>query len=96
MNLPNALTISRIFLVPLLLTVLLTKNVPHKDAIAVAIVFLTTTSANPTPQTTAVDSRGDRVGWVVVGRNPCTGKHTPFCRAARNYDLAHRSHGAVP
>lgn len=65
-------------------------------AIAVAIVFLTTTSANPTPQTTAVDSRGDRVGWVVVGRNPCTGKHTPFCRAARNYDLAHRSHGAVP
>src|SRR5437773_1872124 len=40
MNLPNALTISRIFLVPLLLTVLLTKNVPHKDAIAVAIVLI--------------------------------------------------------
>lgn len=40
MNLPNALTLSRIFLVPLLLTVLLTKNVPHKEYLAVAIVLL--------------------------------------------------------
>jgi len=40
MNVPNALTLSRIFLVPLLLTVLLTKNVPHKEIIAVAIVLI--------------------------------------------------------
>jgi CDP-diacylglycerol---glycerol-3-phosphate 3-phosphatidyltransferase len=40
MNVPNALTLSRIFLVPLLLTVLLTKNVPHKEIIAVAMVLI--------------------------------------------------------
>ena len=40
MNVPNALTLSRIFLVPLLLTVLLTKNVPYKTTIAVSIVLL--------------------------------------------------------
>jgi CDP-diacylglycerol--glycerol-3-phosphate 3-phosphatidyltransferase len=40
MNVPNALTLSRIFLVPLLLTVLLTKNVPYKITIAVSIVLI--------------------------------------------------------
>jgi CDP-diacylglycerol--glycerol-3-phosphate 3-phosphatidyltransferase len=40
MNVPNALTLSRIFLTPLLLTVLLTQNFPHKEIIAVAIVLL--------------------------------------------------------
>ena len=40
MNVPNALTLSRIFLVPLLLTVLLTKNVPYKTAIAISIVLI--------------------------------------------------------
>ena len=40
MNLPNALTLSRIFLVPLLLTVLLTKNAPQKEFLAVAIVLV--------------------------------------------------------
>src|SRR5437868_12745979 len=40
MNLPNALTISRIFLVPLLLTVLLTQNFPYKTAIAITIVLI--------------------------------------------------------
>ena len=40
MNLPNVLTLSRIFLVPLLLTVLLTQNFPHKDAIAIVIVLI--------------------------------------------------------
>jgi CDP-diacylglycerol--glycerol-3-phosphate 3-phosphatidyltransferase len=40
MNLPNALTLSRIFLVPLLLAVLLTKSFPHKDAIAITIVLI--------------------------------------------------------
>jgi len=39
MNLPNALTLSRIFLVPVLLAVLLTKNVfPYKELIAAIIV----------------------------------------------------------
>jgi CDP-diacylglycerol--glycerol-3-phosphate 3-phosphatidyltransferase len=39
MNLPNALTLSRIFLVPVLLAVLLTKNVfPFKELIAAVIV----------------------------------------------------------
>ena len=40
MNLPNALTLSRIFLVPVLLAVLLTKNVPHKELIAALIVTI--------------------------------------------------------
>lgn len=40
MNVPNALSISRIFLTPILLTVLLTKNVPQRDIIAVAIVLI--------------------------------------------------------
>ncbi len=40
MNVPNALTLSRIFLTPLLLTVLLTQSFPHKEIIAVAIVLL--------------------------------------------------------
>src|ERR1017187_2890661 len=40
MNLPDALTISRIFLTPLLLTVLLTQNFPHKEIIAVTIVLI--------------------------------------------------------
>jgi CDP-diacylglycerol--glycerol-3-phosphate 3-phosphatidyltransferase len=40
MNVPNALTISRIFLTPLLLTVLLTQNFPHKEIIAVTIVLI--------------------------------------------------------
>ncbi len=40
MNLPNALTVTRIFLVPLLLTVLLTQKFPYKTAIAISIVLL--------------------------------------------------------
>jgi len=40
MNLPNALSLSRIFLVPLLLTVLLTQSFPHKEIIAVIIVLV--------------------------------------------------------
>jgi CDP-diacylglycerol--glycerol-3-phosphate 3-phosphatidyltransferase len=40
MNLPNALTLSRIFLVPVLLAVLLTKNVPYKELIAAIIVVI--------------------------------------------------------
>lgn len=40
MNLPNALTLSRIFLVPVLLAVLLTKNVPYKELIAALIVAI--------------------------------------------------------
>ncbi len=40
MNLPNALSLARIFLVPLLLTVLLTQTFPHKEIIAVTIVLL--------------------------------------------------------
>jgi len=40
MNVPNALTISRIFLTPLLLTVLLTQTFPHKEIIAVTIVLI--------------------------------------------------------
>jgi len=41
MNLPNALTLSRIFLVPVLLAVLLTKNVfPYKELIAAIIVAI--------------------------------------------------------
>jgi CDP-diacylglycerol--glycerol-3-phosphate 3-phosphatidyltransferase len=42
MNVPNALTLSRIFLVPILLTVLLTndKSLPHKTVIAVTIVLI--------------------------------------------------------
>jgi CDP-diacylglycerol--glycerol-3-phosphate 3-phosphatidyltransferase len=40
MNLPNALSLSRIFLVPLLLTVLLTQSFPHKEIIAVIIVLI--------------------------------------------------------
>ncbi|OFV97523.1 MAG: CDP-diacylglycerol--glycerol-3-phosphate 3-phosphatidyltransferase [Acidobacteria bacterium RIFCSPLOWO2_12_FULL_54_10] len=36
MNLPNALTIARLFLIPLLIVVLLTR-IPHSDIIAVAI-----------------------------------------------------------
>jgi CDP-diacylglycerol---glycerol-3-phosphate 3-phosphatidyltransferase len=40
MNVPNALSLSRIFLVPLLLTVLLTQNFPHNEIIAVTIVLL--------------------------------------------------------
>jgi CDP-diacylglycerol--glycerol-3-phosphate 3-phosphatidyltransferase len=40
MNVPNALTISRIFLTPLLLTVLLTQAFPHKEIIAVTIVLI--------------------------------------------------------
>jgi CDP-diacylglycerol--glycerol-3-phosphate 3-phosphatidyltransferase len=40
MNAPNALTLSRIFLVPLLLAVLLTKDIPYNDYLAVAIVLL--------------------------------------------------------
>ncbi|SRR6266404_345856 len=40
MNIPNALTLSRIFLVPLLLAVLLANRFPHKDAIAITIVLL--------------------------------------------------------
>ena len=40
MNVPNALSLSRIFLVPLLLTVLLTQSFPHKEIIAVTIVLI--------------------------------------------------------
>ncbi len=40
MNLPNALTISRIFLVPLLLAVLLTRNVSGKELWASAIMLV--------------------------------------------------------
>ena len=40
MNLPNALTLSRIFLVPVLLAVLLTKNIAHKELIAALIVTI--------------------------------------------------------
>src|SRR5512142_2818687 len=40
MNLPNALTISRIFLVPLLLAVLLPRNFPDKELWASAIVLV--------------------------------------------------------
>jgi CDP-diacylglycerol--glycerol-3-phosphate 3-phosphatidyltransferase len=40
MNLPNALTLSRIFLVPVLLAVLLTKNFPHKELLAAIIVAI--------------------------------------------------------
>ncbi len=40
MNLPNALTLSRIFLVPLLLAVLLTKNIPNKEIYASVIVLI--------------------------------------------------------
>ncbi len=40
MNLPNSLTLSRIFLVPILLAVLLTKNVPQKEILASAIVLV--------------------------------------------------------
>jgi CDP-diacylglycerol--glycerol-3-phosphate 3-phosphatidyltransferase len=40
MNLPNALSLSRIFLVPLLLAVMLTQKVPHKEIIAVTIVLI--------------------------------------------------------
>lgn len=40
MNLPNSLTLFRIFLVPLLLAVLLTKNVPQKEIIAAVIVLV--------------------------------------------------------
>ena len=44
MNLPNALTLSRIFLVPLLLAVLLTKNVPNKEILAIVIVLVAATT----------------------------------------------------
>lgn len=40
MNLPNALTISRIFLIPLLLAVLLTREVPGKELWASAIMLI--------------------------------------------------------
>ena len=40
MNVPNALSLSRIFLVPLLLAVLLTQSFSHKEIIAVAIVLI--------------------------------------------------------
>jgi CDP-diacylglycerol--glycerol-3-phosphate 3-phosphatidyltransferase len=40
MNVPNALTLSRIFLVPPLLTVLLTKDAPYKTTIAISLVLI--------------------------------------------------------